>query len=70
MPGEGLRRGPDPEMALAEAERLRGKKGSELAVARLLYRAGFGFASRYQWRDAPRDWAGSRNRRPSGRLAS
>jgi tetratricopeptide (TPR) repeat protein len=50
--GDAPRRGPDPEMALAEAERLRGKKGSEHLVARLLYRAGLGFASRYQWRDA------------------
>jgi tetratricopeptide (TPR) repeat protein len=50
--GEAPGRGPDPEMALAEAERLGGKKGSERVVARLLYRAGLGFASRYQWRDA------------------
>ena len=45
-------RGPDPELALAEADRLRGKAGVELALARLLYRAGLGFAARYKWRDA------------------
>ena len=44
--------GPDPELALAEANRLRGKPGSELGLARLLYRAGLGFAARYQWREA------------------
>jgi tetratricopeptide (TPR) repeat protein len=48
------RRGPDPQMALAEAERLRGKKGSELILARLLYRAGLGFAARSQWPEAAR----------------
>jgi tetratricopeptide (TPR) repeat protein len=52
--GDVPRRGPDPLMAIAEAERLRGKQGSELAVARLLYRAGLGFAASYQWRDAVR----------------
>lgn len=48
------RRGPDPEMAIAEAERLRGKKGSELVVARLLYRAGLGFAASSQRPEATR----------------
>ncbi len=53
MPSElPSRSGPDPEMALAEAARLRGKPGSEAALARLLYRAGLGFSARYQWRDA------------------
>ena len=56
---EGLQRaepssGPDPDLALAEANRLRGKQGSELGLARLLYRAGLGFAARYQWREAAR----------------
>ena len=44
--------GPDPELALAEADRLRGNPGSELGLARLLYRAGLGFAARYQRREA------------------
>jgi tetratricopeptide (TPR) repeat protein len=48
----GPSRGPDPEFALGEANRLRGKQGAELALARLLYRAGMGFAARYQWSDA------------------
>ena len=48
-------RGPDPAMALEEVARLRGKPGaSELAVARLLVRAGLGFQARYQWQDAAR----------------
>lgn len=46
------RRGPDPDLALAEANRLRGQPGKELALARLLHRAGLGFASREQWRAA------------------
>ncbi len=45
-------RGPDPELALAEANRLRRKEGAEAALARLLYRAGLGFAARYQWAEA------------------
>jgi len=45
-------RGPDPELALAEANRLRGKEGTELDVARLLHRAGLGFAARNQWHEA------------------
>ncbi len=45
-------RGPDPQLALEEAERLRGKPGLELALARVLYRAGLGFSANYQWSDA------------------
>jgi len=44
-------RGPDPELALTEANRLRGKDGTELDVARLLHRAGLGFAARNQWHE-------------------
>jgi len=48
-------RGPDPELALEEVARLRAKPGaSELVIARLLFRAGQGFASRYQWQQAAR----------------
>jgi tetratricopeptide (TPR) repeat protein len=42
----------DPIFALNEAERLRGKPGKELALARLLSRAGQGFASRQNWSSA------------------
>jgi tetratricopeptide (TPR) repeat protein len=45
-------RGPDPVFALKEANRFRGKPGAELAVARLLYRAGLGYAARNQWPQA------------------
>jgi tetratricopeptide (TPR) repeat protein len=48
----GPSRGPDPELALSEANRLREKPGAELALARLLYRAGQGFAARNQWPEA------------------
>lgn len=48
----GLSRGPDPDLALQEANRFHGKPGAELAVARLLYRAGMGFAARSQWHEA------------------
>ncbi len=48
----GPTRGPDPELALAEANRLRGKRGAEGTLARLLGRAGLGFAARYQWAEA------------------
>jgi tetratricopeptide (TPR) repeat protein len=51
-PAPAPQRGPDPELALAETNRLRGKEGSEAALARLLYRAGLGFATRYRWREA------------------
>jgi tetratricopeptide (TPR) repeat protein len=44
--------GADPVFALKEAEGLRGVPGKELALARLLYRAGEGFASRYDWPSA------------------
>ncbi len=43
---------PDPELALAEAERLRGQPGKELALARLLHRAGLGLAARSHWQEA------------------
>jgi tetratricopeptide (TPR) repeat protein len=44
--------GPDPELAMAEAHRLRAQGGTDLAVARMLYRAGLGFSARYQWQNA------------------
>jgi tetratricopeptide (TPR) repeat protein len=50
-------RGPDPEMALAEVEKLRASGAPELAIARMLYRAGLGFAARYQWHEAQRAFA-------------
>jgi tetratricopeptide (TPR) repeat protein len=46
------RRGPDPELAMGEANRLRGEPGKELAVARLLFRAGLGFEFQYRIREA------------------
>ena len=42
----------DPFFALKEAERFRGETGKEMALARLLGRAGFGFKARYQWDEA------------------
>jgi tetratricopeptide (TPR) repeat protein len=39
----------DPEFALHEAAQLRGRIGSERALARLLYRAGVGFNARSRW---------------------
>ena len=36
------------------ADKLRSQPGKELALARFLYRAGLGFAARYQWQDAVR----------------
>ncbi|MDQ3258106.1 MAG: tetratricopeptide repeat protein [Acidobacteriota bacterium] len=39
----------DPEFALREAARLRGRTGSELTLARLLRRAGTGFNARSRW---------------------
>jgi tetratricopeptide (TPR) repeat protein len=44
--------GGDPVFALREAEKLRGVPGKELALARLLHRAGEGFAGRDDWRAA------------------
>ena len=44
--------GPDPGMALAEVERLRARSAAPLSIARMFYRAGLGFAARYQWIDA------------------
>lgn len=44
--------GADPDFALKEAEGLRGVAGKELALARLLIRAGAGFASRHDWPSA------------------
>jgi tetratricopeptide (TPR) repeat protein len=46
------RGGGDPVFALREAEKLRGVPGKELALARLLHRAGEGFAGRDDWRAA------------------
>ena len=46
--------GGDPKFALQEAEKLRGIPGKELALARLLHRAGDGFVSRNDWRSAER----------------
>jgi tetratricopeptide (TPR) repeat protein len=42
----------DPELALREAEKLRGQPGKELALARMLHRAGEGLMGRDQWREA------------------
>ncbi|HEV7858856.1 MAG TPA: tetratricopeptide repeat protein [Pyrinomonadaceae bacterium] len=42
----------DPDFALKEAERLRGRPGKELALAILLHRAGQGFIARYRWDEA------------------
>ncbi|HEY0097803.1 MAG TPA: tetratricopeptide repeat protein [Pyrinomonadaceae bacterium] len=42
----------DPFFALKEAERLRGESGKEMALARLLARAGLGFKARYRWDEA------------------
>ena len=42
----------DPLFALKEAERLRGESGKEMALARLLARAGLGFKVRYRWDEA------------------
>jgi tetratricopeptide (TPR) repeat protein len=50
--GAVARTGPDPRLALKEAEGLRGVPGRELVLARLLQRAGIGFNARYQWKDA------------------
>jgi tetratricopeptide (TPR) repeat protein len=44
----------DPLFALKEAERLRGESGKEMALARLLARAGLGFKARFQWNEAER----------------
>ena len=44
----------DPDFTSREAERLRGQPGKELALARLLHRAGTGFAVRYRGDEAER----------------
>ena len=49
--------GADPIFALKEAEKLRGEPGKELSLARLLYRAGEGFASRHEWPSARKAYA-------------
>lgn len=49
--------GGDPLFALQEAEKLRGVPGKELALARLLHRAGEGFAIRNDWRSAEKAYA-------------
>ena len=43
---------PDPEYALKEAERSRGRPGQEQSLATLLHRAGRGFIARYEWAPA------------------
>jgi tetratricopeptide (TPR) repeat protein len=43
---------PDPEFALAEANHLRGRAGQEVALARLLSRAGRGFLNRNEFEKA------------------
>jgi len=43
---------PDAELAISEAEKLRSRGGSELAIARLLYRGGLGFVGQYRWPEA------------------
>jgi len=50
--GSGIKSGGDPLFALKEAEKLRGVPGKELALARLLHRAGEGFEARSDWRSA------------------
>ena len=40
---------PDAEMALEQAEALRGRPGHELALARALLRAGEGLSARFEW---------------------
>lgn len=44
----------DPDFTLKEAERLRGQPGKELALSRLLGRAGLGFFVRYRFSEAER----------------
>lgn len=39
----------DPDLALREAERLRGKTGLELQLASIIHRAGMGFLERSEW---------------------
>jgi tetratricopeptide (TPR) repeat protein len=45
---------PDPELAMEEVERLRRAGASGLDVARILHRAGEGYAAQYRWEDAAR----------------
>ncbi len=59
------RRGPDPEMALAQAERLRGRPGAEALLARMLYRAGLGFAAQSRWPEAVQAFEASLAIRPA-----
>ena len=42
----------DPELALQEAKTLRGQPGKELALARMLHRAGEGRINQERWREA------------------
>ena len=49
----------DPIFALKEAERLRGESGKEMALARLLARAGLGFTARYRWNEAEQALSGA-----------
>lgn len=55
--GDETNAGGDPLFALQEAEKLRGVPGKELALARLLHRAGEGFAARDDWRPAEKAYA-------------
>ena len=48
--------GPDPELALRMANRLRGRDGQQQALAFLLTRAGEGFAARKEWEKAEGAW--------------
>lgn len=50
---------PDPQFALAQAEKLRGVEGKELVLADVLHRAGDGFAELEQWREAEKNYAES-----------
>lgn len=50
---------PDPEFALAEASRLRGRSGHEVALAKLLSRAGRGFLNRNEFEKASESFSES-----------
>jgi tetratricopeptide (TPR) repeat protein len=43
---------PDPELAMEEVARLRQTGGSDPELARVLHRAGLGYAAQYRWGDA------------------
>lgn len=50
---------PDPEFALAEANRLRGRSGQEVALAKLLSRAGRGFLNKNEFEKASESFSES-----------